>query len=388
MRVHVIDPAAYTPPYDDALCRALAALGAQVELQTGHFAYAPLHPPEGYVRKERFYRHARSRAGKLLWHLPEMLRYGGELARADIAHFQWLPAQPLDLLALRSWHARARLTGRRLPPLVLTAHDILPREAHPVQRWAQRALYSCFDALIVHSEDGRARLQRELPGCVDRLHVIPHGALQPKLAAGQAPRLPAELAPKPAVPLVLFAGLLRPYKGLDLLLAAWRMLQESPEPPAGELWIAGMARMELSALRAALPERTRLLARYLTEAELAGLLEAADLVVLPYRELESSGLAMLALGMGKPLLCSDRGSFPELERAGAARCVSIEQPAALAGALAHLLSDRRQRERLAAGARRAAAGCYSWEQIGARTLELYRALLGARERKHGGEARK
>ena len=386
MRVHVIDPAAYTPPYDDALCRALATLGVQVELQTTRFAYAPLAPAEGYVRNERFYRHARSRAGKLIWHLPEMLRYGAQLQRADVAHFQWLPAQPLDLVALRWWRARARLAGQRLPPLVLTAHDILPREALALQRRAQRALYHCFDAIVVHSEQGRGRLLGELPRAAERLHVIPHGALQPRLPGGERPHLPPELARKPGVPLVLFPGILRPYKGLEVLLASWRMIQEGPEPPAGELWIAGLPRIDVAALRRSLPERARLLARYLTEAELAGLLEAADLIVLPYRELESSGVAMLALGLGKPLLCSDQGAFPELELAGAARCVAVDQPRPLAGALAQLLADERERARLAAGARAAAAGRYSWQQVGARTLELYRSLLGERERGTGGSA--
>ncbi|HLI31462.1 MAG TPA: glycosyltransferase family 4 protein [Solirubrobacteraceae bacterium] len=386
MRVHVIDPASYTPPYDDALCRALAALGAQVELQTGRFAYAPLPPPEGYVRNERFYRHARSRAAKLAWHLPEMLRYGAELPHVDVAHFQWLPAQPLDLIALRSWRLLARRGKRRLPPLVLSAHDILPREALPGQRAAQRALYACFEAIVVHSEQGRRRLLAELPDAADRVHVIPHGALQVRLPAGEQVRLPRELGSRPAVPLVLFAGLLRPYKGLDVLLDAWRMIQERPQAPPGELWIAGMPRMELRALSRSLPQRTRLLARFLTDAELAGLLQAADLVVLPYRELESSGLAMLALGLGRPMLCSDRGAFPELEQAGAARCVGIEAPEPLAEALAQLLGDEGARERLAAGARAAAAGRFSWQRIGEATLALYRSLLEEGDR-HGREGK-
>src|SRR5664280_1868204 len=58
VRVHVVDPSAYTPPYDHALCRALAAEGAEVELYTSRFAYGPVAPAEGYGRRETFYRAA------------------------------------------------------------------------------------------------------------------------------------------------------------------------------------------------------------------------------------------------------------------------------------------------------------------------------------------
>ncbi|HTA13792.1 MAG TPA: glycosyl transferase family 1, partial [Solirubrobacteraceae bacterium] len=82
MRVHVVDPSAYTPPYDHALCRALGAAGAEVELMTSRFAYGPVAPPVNYVRRELFYRAAlgapagRVRmASKLAQHLPDMLRY-------------------------------------------------------------------------------------------------------------------------------------------------------------------------------------------------------------------------------------------------------------------------------------------------------------------------
>jgi hypothetical protein len=61
-------------------------------------------------------------------------------------HFQWLPVQAID------W---ALLPRRR--PRLLTAHDVLPREAGPGRRAGQRRLYARMDAVIVHSEHGAAR---------------------------------------------------------------------------------------------------------------------------------------------------------------------------------------------------------------------------------------
>src|SRR5690349_16335755 len=82
VRVHVVDPPAYTPPYDHALCSALAAEGAEVTLFTSHFPHGPVAAPDGYARREDFYRLAARLAGgertrralRLAGHVPGMLR--------------------------------------------------------------------------------------------------------------------------------------------------------------------------------------------------------------------------------------------------------------------------------------------------------------------------
>ena len=95
---------------------------------------------------------------------------------------------------------------------MLTAHDILPREARPGQRQAQRRLYEHFDAVVVHSEHGRARLMDELGVDERRVHVIPHGAFAHlAVAADDAARPPFETD----APVVLCFGLMRPYKGIE-----------------------------------------------------------------------------------------------------------------------------------------------------------------------------
>ena len=52
MRVAVVDPQAFTPPYDDELCRALSAAGADVELLTARFTHGEAPVAHGYVRRE------------------------------------------------------------------------------------------------------------------------------------------------------------------------------------------------------------------------------------------------------------------------------------------------------------------------------------------------
>ena len=61
MRVQVVDPPAFTPPYDRALCAALARAGAEVELVTSRFEYGPVPAPDGYEVAELFYRRSTRR---------------------------------------------------------------------------------------------------------------------------------------------------------------------------------------------------------------------------------------------------------------------------------------------------------------------------------------
>jgi glycosyltransferase involved in cell wall biosynthesis len=362
VRVDVVDPPAYTPPYDHALCRALAAAGARTRLVTSRFAYGSVPQPDGYALDRRFYRWApgrpgshRRRAARLAQHVPDMLAYRRAALRADVVHLQWLAVPQLD----------ARLLPARRP-LVLTAHDILPREPRPGQRDAQRRLYDRVDAVVVHSRHGRERLV-ELEVDSAKVHVIPHGVLDHLLAVPREQPLGPELAAVDA-PVVLLLGLLRPYKGIDVLLRAWRGISDA------ELWIAGAPRMDLRPLRQASPPGVRWLTGYLPDQAVPALLRRADVVVLPYREIDQSGVLFTALAFGRPLLLSRVGGFPEIAEAGAAELVAPDDAVALHLALRRLLDEPARRQRLAAGARAAAAGRYAWGPIARRTLSLYEEL--------------
>lgn len=395
----MIDPSAYTPPYDHALCSALGELGAEVELLTSRFPYGSTPPASGYSRRELFYRrsHAsaasgqRSRlqlAAKLAEHVPGMLRCRRVAAGAEIAHYQWLPVQPLDMHTLprrgpAGWPRRpgSRLsTGERPrgPRLVITAHDVLPREPRRGQLRAQRRLYERFDAVVVHSEHGRRRLTDELGLDPSRIHVIAHGAFEHLAQVREplaTPRETTQTAPLPTTdaPIVLFFGLLRPYKGLDLLLDAWRALGTDGRRGA-ELWIVGMPRMALDGLDLR-QEGVRLVPRFVDDGELPAFFRRAMLVVLPYREIDQSGVLFTALAFGKPLLLSDVGGFPEIADTGAARTFPAGDVEALRTALGELLGDDVALARMASAATEAAEGRYAWSSIAAAHLELYRSLL-------------
>jgi glycosyltransferase involved in cell wall biosynthesis len=355
VKVQVVDPSAYTPPYDHALCAALAAAGVEVELVTSRFPYARVPPPDGYARRELFYRAAFGapssplrRALKLAEHVPDMARLRARASAADIVHFQWLALPALD--------------GPLLPrnrPLVLTVHGAPPGNGRLLAR---------FDALVAHSLHGARRLSGEPGVAPERVHVIPHGAFA-HLAAIAPAAVPPELAADEGAPVVLCFGLIRPYKGLDVLLEAWRAVD------GAELWVVGRPRFDFAPLRARAPARVRWVPRFVSDAELAACFRRADLVVLPYRESEQSGVLATALAFGSPILASDVGGFGEVAAAGAARLVPPGDAAALAAAISELLADQAQREWLSHAARALAGGPWSWAAVAERTRSLYRSLV-------------
>jgi glycosyltransferase involved in cell wall biosynthesis len=367
-RVQLVDPSAFTPPYDHALAGALARAGAEVELVTSRFLYGPTPKPDGYRVSEAFDRRAAARgleaparrAFKLAEHLPDMLRFRRN-ADADLVHYQWLTVPALDAWLLPA----AR-------PRVMTAHYVLAPAAGRRRLAAARRIFGRMDAVIAHSEHSARRLREEVGLDPGRVRVIEHGAFDYLTRIADPAPLPDDLRDTEG-PVILFFGLLRPYKGIDTLLEAFRSVD------GAELWIVGMPRMPVEPLRElarGAPGPVRFVPRFITDVEIPAYFERADLVVLPYRDAEHSGVLYTALAFGKPMVLSAVGGFPELaSQHGAARIVPPDQPAALAQALGELLADEAARAGLASAARRAAEAPYSWDRVAARTLGLYRELL-------------
>ena len=327
IRVDLVDPPAYSRPYDHALAAALARLGGSVRLVTSSFAYGEAPDPDGYTREEFFYRHAFGPAGsrvralsKRAEHPLDMLRY--RRTAAEVVHFEWLTVPRLDL----------RLLPQR--PTVLTIHDPLERGRDPMPASA----FASVDAIVVHSEYAKQSVVEQHGLSPDRVHVIHHGVLGDfRPPTGQnSSSIPSELRDT-GEPVVLSYGLIRPYKGIGTLLEAWRGIEDA------QLWIVGRPMMDVSGLLAAAPAGARLVPRFVTPAEEHALFERADLVVLPYEHSERfgfSGVLATALGHGKAIVLSDIGGFSEVAALGAVRLVAAWGPA---GAARHTrVADRRR----------------------------------------------
>src|SRR5262245_15479741 len=157
MRVQIVDPAAYTPPYDHALAGAVARAGVEVELVTARFPYGPVPREDGYEVSELFYRRAtrpglsdrRRRLSRAAEHVPDMLRHRSHARDADLVHYMWLPIPSVDRHLL--------VRGR---PRVYTMHWRLPEAGTRIARTLAKLLAK-MDAVVVHSEHGASRLQAD-----------------------------------------------------------------------------------------------------------------------------------------------------------------------------------------------------------------------------------
>jgi len=155
---------------------------------------------------------------------------------------------------------------------------------------------------------------------------------------------------------VLFFGRIRAYKGLDLLRDAWPSVRAVHA--AATLRVVGEGNAEaLAPGLSALPGVT-LEDRWVPDSELAALISAARLLVLPYREASQSGVIPLALALGVPVVTTDVGGLPE-QLAGGGGAVVPPEPSALAGAMAALLTPEAH-EAASSAARKQGAALMDW----------------------------
>ena len=116
---------------------------------------------------------------------------------------------------------------------------------------------------------------------------------------------------------------------------------------------------------------------FVPDSEIPPLVAGAAAVVLPYREIESSGVLALAFGHGRPAVVSDLGAVGDAVREfGAGRAVPPEDPAALADACAELLTDAHALRAAYEGAL-AARSALTWEEAARAHEALYGELVTA-----------
>jgi glycosyltransferase involved in cell wall biosynthesis len=305
------------------------------------------------------------------------------VAPPDVVHVQYLAMlrsrAPLDL-----WFVEfCRWRGAKI---VLTVHDLLPHDTGEQHKAVYAALYREVDALICHSDSIRARLVAEFAVPERKVSVIPHGPffydLAPDVSADRGASVSQAGAGVGSCEaeglMVLWQGIIFPYKGVDLLLRAWRQVEAECE---ATLVIAGTGSPELlEQIRAEVAElglkRVDLRFRFISTEELVALYRAADVVVYPYRAITTSGALATGLALGKTIVASDLPVFRELLTDGEnARLVPALDAEALARALTDLLQDQALRERLAERVRAMRFGDESWLAIAAQTAAVYARVL-------------
>ena len=378
-RVAMLDPGRYSGPYDVGLVGALVDEGLRVTLHTrpprsGEAQESlPEHEePDFYRWSERLRRRGiptfAAQVLRLLEHPFDLIGLWRRLRsdRPDIVHYQWLVVPALDGVLIRLW---------RWCPVVVTVHNTNP--LHGVSRFSPRRLGMNWamrgaDELIVHTDFSIEQLKAQGVGTPTAL--VPIGVeVQPP-----CPPVPAS----PGRPLnVLMYGRVCHYKGADVLIRAVGLM---PEQLRSELRvvIAGVPQVDPAALRSLADEvgasdsiDWRL--EFVSDEETRGLFCAADVVALPYRDVDGSAVMAQALGFGVPVVASDLAGFREVvEEGGNGRLFKVDDPASLASVLVDLVGDRRGVELMARRQRELGAAT-SWGAVGKLTRQVYENLIRA-----------
>ncbi len=225
-----------------------------------------------------------------------------------------VPIQVPSLLALvRSIRmaSRGRKVGAPKPRIVAIAHNVVPHETHPGGEMLIRQMLRSVDGIVVHSAE-QARLAHELG--LDRRPVVtvplaPHlpGGL-PELAGRHlAAKRPVRAAGDPLR--VLTLGMVREYKGYDLLLEAAKGVPEVTVTVAGEQWGQAGERVRELAADPGLAGRVNVRAGYVAGIDIPALLAEHDVLALPYRHATASQNVLLGHAHGLPVLATRVGTF-------------------------------------------------------------------------------
>jgi glycosyltransferase involved in cell wall biosynthesis len=378
-------------PYAYGLSMALAAQGMILDVIGSN----EVDSPEMHTTPNLSFRnfHGAKQEASFADKVWRVLRYYARLSRYTatssprIFHILWNGKfQYFDRTLLMLYY---RLCGKKI---VLTAHNVNAgkRDGNDslANRMTLRIQYRLAQHIFVHTKSMGEELSSDFGVPARKISVIPFGinnsVPDTKLTAPEAKR---RIGVREDEKTILFFGGIRPYKGLEYLVAAF--LQIAPGHPEYRLVIAGALKKgyedywnEIQQKIAAHSCGNQVIQKieYIPDEETEVYFKAADVLALPYTHIFQSGVLFLAYSFGLPVVATDVGAIREDMIAGSTGFLCPPSDAAgLAGALETYFSSdlfehlpgRRQEIRDYANAR------HSWSVVGDITNRVYTELLGS-----------
>jgi glycosyltransferase involved in cell wall biosynthesis len=266
-------------------------------------------------------------------------------------------------------------------PLVHTIHDVelLFQQGRFTGRLQD--VYAHVDAFVLHTEENRSRFLKIYPAAnAAAVHVIPHilprmSDERPPVSDDQAKQLARQtLQINPSAFVVLAFGLVKAYKGFDILAQA--IPPVTADDAQVEFWIVGKPDTEadkqvLESLRQLKQVHVR--ADYIPSNQVWQYHLAADVIVFPYRRITQSGALSTALNYGRAVIVTDVGGLPEAVN-GNGWVIPPEDAAALAGALREAVADRARVQQMGVHSQELIARFHAPDVVGRQFVALYERL--------------
>ncbi|MDH7509815.1 MAG: glycosyltransferase [Methanolinea sp.] len=253
-------------------------------------------------------------AGELLdWYNPLTWVKAARVSRcADIVILEWWTSSVAHMyLAIQA------LISRKTP-VIIEYHEVvdsLEQSILPVRIYSRvtgRIVRSLATHFVVHSGADRNLVMDVYHIPREKITIIPHALYD------QYPVLGKEVARRnlgiTEETVILFFGLLRPYKGVKYLIRAFESLppdvvQSTRLLIVGEAWEdrESLSLAEESPLR----DKITIVNRYVADSEVPLFFSAADMLVLPYTRASQSGVAHIAMAYGLPIIATRVGGLVE-----------------------------------------------------------------------------
>jgi len=247
------------------------------------------------------------------WYSPiSWMKAAHRMRKADVIIFQWWTSSVAHM-----YFALQILLLRKVP-IVIEYHEVvdpLEQSILPIRVYSVlmgRLIRNCAGHFVVHSESDRTLVKESYHIPHEKVMVIPHGLYDqyPVLErrnAREALRITDENV-------ILFFGLLRPYKGVQNLIEAFNSLPNELLHST-RLLIVGEAWEDKDALACAEKspnmEKITIVNRYIADDEVPVYFSAADLIALPYTRASQSGVAHIAMAFGLPIIATKVGGLEE-----------------------------------------------------------------------------
>lgn len=219
-----------------------------------------------------------------------------------------------------SWGILSRAIQRlpNNPKLIFICHNVLPHEQGKMGKFMLPKITKWTlqkgDKFVVHATSDRETLRGILPEAKIEVKSLPMIMDETDTSDVELPvKLPDDR------PILLFCGIVRPYKGLDVLLDAFALaIEERPLHlvVAGEFWKNSRPQYEEQITRLGIAEHITIVDEYLPDEVFTAFIDRADVVVLPYKSATQSGVIQAAFGRNTPVITTDVGGLAEVVENG------------------------------------------------------------------------
>ncbi|MFC1725420.1 glycosyltransferase family 4 protein [candidate division KSB1 bacterium] len=295
--------------------------------------------------------------------------------KPDIVHFHEIKLPFLDNFIFRILKSRGIKT-------ILTLHHLRLFDFNISKRSFSR-LYSICDGLILHSEANKNALINEYSFTdTERIAVIPHGEYSALFKnAGTKNECRQKLNIEKDKNVLLFFGYIRKYKGLDILLKAFTRVIEKENNFI--LIVAGNPKEDMNFYyqlinEKKIEEKIQFHPRYIEMDEIPVFFTASDCVILPYRDIFQSGLALLSYAYSRPVIATRVGGLPEIVEDGKTGIlVQPEDPEELAETILKTFKNKASLIEMGNYADRYSKEHFSWDRIAEDTLDFYKKSAGS-----------